>query len=429
MADIERENRKQELRRRVVDTKDLLQQQEAEQAQEKGKRRQRRRRLLVFLAVVLVLGALVAGAIYMMKRPYTGFSQNWRNSFTGENGVSESDYEDYEIFGDGFLKVTRDGATYIDSSGKTIWNQSYEMNSPYVSISGDYCAIADQGKTAIYIMNKTGTTGQAETNLPITKISVAGTGVTYALLEDSKASYITVFSKEGAALDISIKSVLDGDGYPVDIAVSPDGTELIASFASIENGTIQNKVIFYNLSEIGQNAGSNRVVGGFTDDFSGHLAGRVHFSDDMHAQAFYDGGIAFFSTKVLTSPELSQKVEIEQTIQAITYADDYIGVITDNSDSETSADPYTLTVYRLNGQTVFSTPFQLNYTNFDIDQDRVLVYNNTTLQLYDMSGTLKYSGNIDTSISRARVARGVKNPLGLDLLIGSAGAMESVKLK
>lgn len=429
MADIERENRKQELRRRVVDTKDLLQQQEAEQAQEKGKRRRSRRRFLVFLAVVLVLGALVAGAIYMMKRPYTGCSQNWRNSFTGENGVSESDYEDYEIFGDGFLKVTRDGATYIDSSGKTIWNQSYEMNSPYVSISGDYCAIADQGKTAIYIMNKTGTTGQAETNLPITKISVAGTGVTYALLEDSKASYITVFSKEGAALDISIKSVLDGDGYPVDIAVSPDGTELIASFASIENGTIQNKVIFYNLSEIGQNAGSNRVVGGFTDDFSGHLAGRVHFSDDTHAQAFYDGGIAFFSTKVLTSPELTEKVEIEQTIQAITYADDYIGVITDNSDSETSADPYTLTVYRLNGQTVFSTPFQLNYTNFDIDQDRVLVYNNTTLQLYDMSGTLKYSGNIDTSISRARVARGVKNPLGLDLLIGSAGAMESVKLK
>lgn len=429
MADIERENRKQELRRRVVDTKDLLQQQEAEQAQEKGKRRRSRRRFLVFLAVVLVLGALVAGAIYMMKRPYTGFSQNWRNSFTGENGVSESDYEDYEIFGDGFLKVTRDGATYIDSSGKTIWNQSYEMNSPYVSISGDYCAIADQGKTAIYIMNKTGTTGQAETNLPITKISVAGTGVTYALLEDSKASYITVFSKEGAALDISIKSVLDGDGYPVDIAVSPDGTELIASFASIENGTIQNKVIFYNLSEIGQNAGSNRVVGGFTDDFNGHLAGRVHFSDDTHAQAFYDGGIAFFSTKVLTSPELTEKVEIEQTIQAITYADDYIGVITDNSDSETSADPYTLTVYRLNGQTVFSTPFQLNYTNFDIDQDRVLVYNNTTLQLYDMSGTLKYSGNIDTSISRARVARGVKNPLGLDLLIGSAGAMESVKLK
>ena len=428
MADTERENRKQELRRRVVDTKELMRQ-EVVQAQEEEKRGRKRRRLLVFLVVVLILGAILAGAVYMMKRSYTSYTQNWRTSFTGEEGAVETDYEDYEIFGDGFLKVTRDGATYIDSTGKTIWNQAYEMNNPYVSINGDYCAIADQGKASIYIMNKTGTTGQAETNLPITKISVAGSGVTYALLEDSKASYITVFSKEGAALDISIKSVLDGDGYPVDISVSPDGTELMASFACIENGTIQNKVIFYNLSEVGQNAGSNRVVGGFTEDFSGHLAGRVHFSDDTHAQAFYDGGIAFFSTKVLTSPELTQKIDIEQTMQAICYADDYIGVITDNSDSEASSEPYLLNVYRLNGQLVFSTPFQLNYTNFDIDQDKVLIYNNTTLQVYDMRGSLKYSGTIDTSISRARVSREMKNPLGLNLLIGSAGAVESIKLK
>ena len=125
MADIERENRKQELRRRVVDTKELLQQ-EAEQAEEKGKRRHSRRRLLVFLVVVLVLGALVAGAVYMMKRPYTGFSQNWRNSFTGENGVSESDYEDYEIFGDGFLKAKNCGdmkfyLMWANHDANTLW--------------------------------------------------------------------------------------------------------------------------------------------------------------------------------------------------------------------------------------------------------------------------------------------------------------------
>ena len=428
MADIERENRKQELRRRVVDTKELMEQSEA-QDQSEEKRGRKRRRLLVFVTVLLAVLVLAGGALYIAIHPYTSFSRNWRNDYASADGSIESDDEDYEIFGDGFLKVTRDGATYIDASGKTIWNQSYEMNNPYVSINGDYCAIADQDKTSIYIMNKSGTTGQAETNLPITKVSVAATGVTYALLEDSKASYITVFSKEGAALDISIKSVLDGDGYPVDISVSPDGTELMASFAYLENGTLQNKVIFYNLSEIGQNAGSNRVVGGFTDDFSDHLTGRVHFSDDTHAQAFYDGGIAFFSTKVLTSPELTQKVEIAQTIQAICYADDYIGVITDNSDAESSSAPYLLTVYKLNGQTVFSTPFQLNYTGFDIDQKKVLIYNETTLQVYDMSGTCKYSGNMDTAMTKVRVARGFQTPLGLNLLVGSTGAVESVKLK
>ena len=66
-------------------------------------------------------------------------------------------------------------------------------------------------------------------------------------------------------------------------------------------------MIFYNLSEIGQNAGSNRVVGGFTDDFSGHLAGRVHFSDDTHAQAFYDGGIAFYLMEISSAAPSFEK--------------------------------------------------------------------------------------------------------------------------
>ncbi len=426
MADIERENRKQELRRRVLDADTLMQQ---EAMQEKEQRGRKRRRLLLFLSVLLLLAFLIGGAVYLVKRPYSGYSVNWRVDYTADGAAQDADYEDYEIFGDGFLKVTRDGATYVDSAGKTIWNQAYEMNNPYVSINGDYCAIADQGKTSIYIMNKSGTTGQAEANLPITKVSVAATGVTYALLEDSKASYITVFSKEGAALDISIKSVLDGDGYPVDISVSPDGTELIASFAYLESGTLQNKVIFYNLSEVGQNAGGNRVVGGFTEGFSGHLAGRVHFMDNTHAAAFYDGGVAFFSTKVLTSPELTQNVTVEQTIQAIAYADDGIGIITDSSDTDASADPYVLTVYRWNGQKVFSKSFRLNYIGFDIDQNKILIYNSTSLQVYDMNGNLRYDGNVDTAITRARVSRAAGNPLGLNLLIGSAGALESIKLK
>lgn len=426
MADIERENRKQELRRRVVDADTLMQQ---EAVQEEEKRGRKRRRLLLFLVILLLLAMLLGGAVYLVKRPYSGYSVNWRVDYTADGVAADSDYEDYEIFGDGFLKVTRDGATYVDSAGKTIWNQAYEMNSPYASVNGDYCAIADQGKTSIYIMNKSGTTGQAETNLPITKVAVAANGVTYALLEDSKASYITVFSKEGGALDISIKSVLDGDGYPVDISVSPDGTELMASFAYLESGTLQNKVIFYNLSEVGQNAGGNRVVGGFTDDFSGHLTGRVHFMDNTHAVAFYDGGIAFFSTKVLTSPELTQNITVEQTIQSIAYADEYIGIITDNSDAESSADPYMLTVYRWNGQKVFSKSFRLNYTGFDIDRKKILIYNSMSLQVYDLSGNLRYDGNVDTSITRTRVSCAAGSPLGLNLIIGSSGVMESIKLK
>ncbi len=38
---------------------------------------------------------------------------------------------------------------------------------------------------------------------------------------DSTASYIFYFKKDGESLGINIKMLLSGDGYPVDIALSP----------------------------------------------------------------------------------------------------------------------------------------------------------------------------------------------------------------
>jgi hypothetical protein len=430
----EREIRKQELRTRVVDAGQLVRKEEKERQREKSRRESgkgRRGRILLFVIVVVLLAVIAGTVVFLMRRSFHSYAVNWTVNFNEEqqSNTVDSDYEDYEVYGRGFLKVTRDGASYLDQKGKTVWNQAYEMNTPYVSVNGEYCAVADQGKTTIFIMNMDGTTGQAETNKPINKIAVARTGVVYALLEDSAASYITVFSREGKALDISIKSVLDGDGYPVDIAVSPDGTELMASFAYIEGGTLQNKVVFYNLGEVGQSAGGNRVVGGFSDDFSGHLAGRVHFSDDTHAQAFYDGGIAFFSTTVLTSPELSAKVELDETIRSVAYDGDYVGIVTDNNGKDSNGDPYALTLYRLNGQVVFRRTFRFNYTGFVVDHRKVLLYNDKTLMVYDANGALKYNGDLNAAIHMARVQEDMTSPFSMNVLVGSTGMMESVKLK
>ncbi|MDD6282037.1 DUF5711 family protein [Oribacterium sp. HCP28S3_H8] len=429
MADKNREILKQKLKQRVVDPRDLEEEPagsyQGDATSGSGNPRGRKRFLIILFAA-LVLAILITGGILLTRRQFGGYDVSWTTDFAAANGTVESDYESYEPFGKGMIKVTRDGASYIDASGKTIWNQSYEMNTPYVSVNGDYCAIADQTRTTIYILSTSGLTGQAETSLPITKVSVSSEGVVYALLEDSNASYITVFTREGAALDITIKSVLSGDGYPVDISVSPDGTEVIASFAYLTNGTLNNKIIFYNLGEVGQNASTNRVVGGFTDDFAGHLTGRVHFSDNSSAQAFYDGGIAFFSTKVLTSPELIKNEAISQTIRAIAYDHDYVGLVTDNVGTD-SQEPYRLMLYKTNGTKLFDKPVSFNFERFDISNGHILLYNDTSLEVYDNNGNLKYQGNLDTTITRARVMSG--GVLGLHLLVGSEGKMESVRLK
>ena len=43
-----------------------------------------------------------------------------------------------------------------------------------------------------------------------------------------------------------MKSLLSGDGYPVDVSLSPGGTQWITSFMYLEDGMIKNKVVFYN---------------------------------------------------------------------------------------------------------------------------------------------------------------------------------------
>ena len=42
------------------------------------------------------------------------------------------------------IRYTKDGASYIDGAGKTVWTQSFEMKTPVINVNGDYAVIADQ---------------------------------------------------------------------------------------------------------------------------------------------------------------------------------------------------------------------------------------------------------------------------------------------
>ena len=109
--------------------------------------------------------------------------------------VGDSSFVKFAMFGDNVIKYTKDGASYIDASGKTIWTQSYEMKTPIININGDYAVIADQQGNEMYICSKEGCTGTAKTQLPITKAAVSARGVAAAVVEDSTASYMILLQE------------------------------------------------------------------------------------------------------------------------------------------------------------------------------------------------------------------------------------------
>lgn len=411
---VDREMKKQRLRRRIVSGQEKespypepFEDDEDEQEQEEHRQGTRRKRLAIVAVVVLVLASVGAAVIFYWRRyhKYTEYSVVWEQDLlSGEQGEmqTESSFIGYLDLGEAIIRYTKDGASYIDARGKTVWVQTYEMRSPIAAANGDYAVVADQQGNSIYIFDKNGCQGVATTLLPILRVSVSGKGVAAAVLEEPRSNYIVWFRKDGAALDITVKVRLSGDGYPLDISLSPDGTQIICSYMYMNNGTLDCRVVFYNFSEVGKNASSTRIVGGFDEPFAGGIVPRVHFLDDIYSFACSDKGLAFFSSKNLTSPELLRQVTVESDILSLFYSDRYVGMILANAEGE---HPYRMEVYRSDGELVLKKGFDFPYQHVSVCGEQVLLWNESSFQSYNMSGTQVFSADLEEGIAKVTLGR------------------------
>lgn len=392
---MDREQKKRQLKQRIIETGSSRYNEydgDEETIVRKAEQRTRHKRFRLFLflfCTIFVIG--LALYLYISGHHYTDYTVNWEKQIP----ASEGSFTGYEKFGDNLIKYSKDGASYIDKSGNAVWSLSYEMKAPLCYVNGDYAVIGDQQGNQIYICDKTGNKGQATTLLPILRVSVSSHGVAAALVEDSKASYVTFFKNDGSTLDWGIKTVMAKNGYLMDVSLSPDGTQVMLSDLYLQDGTMKNRIVFYNFSEFGKSY-PDRLVGGF-DEFAEELCPRVRFLDEEHACAFTDEQIAFFSLENVTSPELVKSVPIETEIRSVAYSDKYVGTVVNTLTGE---NPYRLDVYKSNGDTAFSKEFDYQYQKLDIDGDFVILYNEDSCKIYSMSGKERFSGQFDFTVSK-----------------------------
>ncbi len=363
-----------------------------------------RRGIITSMVVVLIVIAIAGIAMYQNTyRRYTEYTVSWEADLLAGDGSGagvESSFTAYEDFGENLIKYTKDGATYFDAKGKAAWVQAYEMKAPIIAINGDYAAIADQQGNQIYIFDKNGCQGTATALLPISKVSVSAKGVVAVILEDARSNYITLFKKDGSTL-VVIKSRLSGNGYALDISLSPEGNQIICSYMYINQGMMDCRVVFYNFSEIGKNS-ETRLVGGFDEVFKGCIVPRVHFLDETYSFACSDKGLSFFSSKNLASPELLLQVPMESRIRTLFYSKSYVGVILDNEEGEA---PYRMEIYRPSGELALKKEFNFRYQEAAFDGDQILLWNESGFEAYNLSGTQKFGGEFGGSVSKVMTGR------------------------
>lgn len=345
-----------------------------------------RRNIVIGVLIALVLAA-IAGVIlykYLDGRTYS--------SYTISTSYNRDDTEtaQYKEYGLGYVRYSNDGITYNDRKNNSIWNETYSMQKPQVKECGDCIAVGDINGSSIYIFDKNGLKGTVDTSLAISQIEVGSQGVVVAVLEDNTANYINMYNTDGSKV-YSIKTTLEGDGYPLDISISDDATKLIASFVYVSGEEMKTNVVFYNFSEVGQNE-TERVVGGF-NHYDNTIVADVEFVNDTTAVAVGENVVSIYNIKEY--PSLSKEINIENSIENVFWSSKYIGFILDNSET---GDLYKLVVYDLSGNKVTEKTFSTQYDEIKFDSDSILLCSSNVWSVMNMNGKVLTTQTVELPI-------------------------------
>lgn len=338
----------------------------------------------IIAAIVIMLICIIN--VYSANIAYTEYSIV--RSVTREDGETAS----YLKYGDGYIRYSNDGIAYYKNDGTSIWNHTFEINNAQVKICEDYIVVGNITGRMVYIYNKSGLKAEIDAAMTVTQVDVARQGVIAVSLEDGNVNYINLYDSAGTKLTF-IKTSLTGDGYPIDMAISNDGTKLAVSYISVNGESLQTNLAFYNFSDVGQNA-VDRLVGGF-NHYGSSVVGSVEFVDNNTVIAVAEDRVSYYS--VSQYPQLVDEVTIEEEIQKITYSEKYVGLLFNNIDS---VEKYRLEVYNRKAQKVSELLFSEDYRNYEINGEDILLYNEKMFTLMSIKGRLKYEDNFDMTIEK-----------------------------
>lgn len=363
------------------------------------------------VTVGICLAAVITYYVFMQHKSYTDYR------VTEEIARTDTPATHYLSYGDGFLKYSNDGASYVNVNSDVIWNQSYEMENPMVAVCESYAAVADRQGDKIYVMNDEGLQGEVTVSMPISRIDVASQGTVAVLMEESGTGYLALYGKSGELLAEGAIHVENG-GTPMDIALSDNGQLLGVSMLEIAEGTAGTTVHFYNFSAVGQNQIDN-LVASYT--YPDTIMPELVYAGDETMLAFADRGVYTFTGK--DTPKEGKQLAVEEEIQSIFWDDSYFGLVfTDRA----GGGDRTVRIYdlRCSEQTVIQTSFAYDHIGF-LDNHEICMDTANQCRIYTLGGRQKFTYEFeDDTISGIFHDRGYRN-----YTILKEGVTERIRLK
>ena len=345
-----------------------------------------RKHLFIKIAVALACIAVLVGlvAAQYISRTFNTYRVVRETEVILEEGCKTTK------MANNLLLYNKDGIRCMDAKGKTIWDVTYQIQEPCISIDGEKVAVAGYGEHLIYVMDESGKIGEIDTNLPIRNLCVANAGYVGAVLDDNDVYWIYIYDVKGNEITRA-RTSMEQSGYPIDIELSANGKLLGVSYLYLDAGTVKNNVAFYNLGEVGQN---------YTDQYmSGYIYQEIvpelHYMNENTAMAISSGRLMVYTGS--EKPTESKGVILNDTAQAIYWGDENAILIYNGAADQGR---YLMQVYDLSGELVLEKGFNMEYTDIQSQNGIITIYNSDEVLVMTLDGRERYNGNLGGNIRK-----------------------------
>lgn len=376
---------------------------EIEALNERIMKHRRRAKLRLFLGIFLALACIIGTYILLITRTYSNVQII---EHTGEQRSGT-----YVQFANGILCYSKDGVVFTNINGKELWNQPYQMKHPIAVMAGESVAIADQGGNAIAVFDKQGLKGEITTLLPIEKISVSEQGIVAALLENGDNPQIICYDVVGNVL-VEHKVAVSSTGYPLDLALSPNGELLLVSYLYTQEGVITSKISYFNFGEVGQDKTDRIVKQQAYDD---KVIPFVSFMTQDTAIVVSGSHLEYYKGSQL--PESQRIIELDKPIKSVFHNDKYVGIILQGEAKNE------LRVYDRNGKEISASEFEGEYSNVAIFGEQIVMYEGNRCIIFMKSGHKRFEGEMSADISEIFPIFGINK-----YFMVSATGLEQIRL-
>ena len=348
-------------------------------------REHRKSNLKLLIRILITTGLVVlAFEIIFALRSYDTYE------VTDSVERTSSNVTQYEMFQDYLLEYSNDGISCRGMTQEIIWNQSFEMVTPKIVSCGDYFAIYDAGGTQIYIMTENGVQKNIETASLIQTACIAEQGTVAVLMKENNVSQVKLFDQKGNEL-ANGKFYGEKGGFPVDIALSHDGTKLAVDMIDVSAGNVSTTISFYNFGSVGQSEIDNNV-GKYT--IENVLVPEIDYVSNSRMIGMGTGRILVFDGA--QKPELSKEILINEEVLSYFHNEKYVGIVYNNVDEE---DLWHIKVMDFRGNIIMENDTSIAYNEIDfLSNDEICVTSSTECQLFTTYSIKKFSCTFDKEL-------------------------------